>query len=392
MPIRFQKHFKSFLDKNFQFDQKMDIYVSFSGGIDSVVLVDLLCSVGYSNSLTLIHFNHLNRKTNINDELFLKDFATKRALKHRIIKLKGLNSSNFENESRQRRYGELKNLAKGRPILMGHHIDDSFEWSLMQQFKSSSLKSSIGIPIVNANILRPLMCMTKSQINYYAKLKDLSFSSDPTNKDISYERNYVRNILIPKIKSKYPAYLKNYVSRASKLALSFNLNHLPQRDFHCIQRQNFSEIYSFDHDGEYDVIDEIINREVQRLSSKKRGSTRDQIQKIKNALKNNKLGPLTLVDGIKVFISYNHLYISKFDPIKKQTSDSYQISRDEFIKILLEQKTFFTSFCRVQNYKFNTIKRPYPFDSNAVGRISAIDLVRQWGKPQNINKVLNLDF
>ncbi len=392
MPKKFQNHFQNFIEKHSLLNNGKNIVVSFSGGIDSVVLVDLLISCGYSKNLLIIHYNHLNRRGNAKDEEFVRSFCKERDLDFQIIRLEGLPQSNFESTARDRRYKSLKSIAKGYPLLFGHHIDDSFEWSLMQQFKSSSLRNSIGIPLVNENIVRPLMCFSKIQILYYAKLRDLEFSQDPTNASLNYERNYVRNIIVPAIKKKYPSYLKNYVSRANQLALKFNLSSLKQKEFTCFEGTDYSELYSFDHTGEYDRLDELINTQVKRLSSKKRGSTRLQIEKVKKALKNNSLGPLSLVDGIKVYVSYNHLYISKRMPWSSSSKNYSKVGIEDFICLLLDRKTFFCNFCKVKNYKLNTINRSYPFDVNTKGKIAPLDLLRQWNKPQNKNKLLDLVF
>ena len=386
------QHFKSFIDQYQLLDSSKDILISFSGGVDSVVLVDLLCSSGYSKRLELIHFNHLNRDSNIQDEKFVEDFCKNRALQFKIIKLKGIGQANFENRARLLRYEHLYKEAKDKHILLGHHIDDSFEWYLMQLFKSSSIRNSIGVPLVKNQIVRPLMCLTKKQIIQYARSKKLKFIYDPTNALVGHERNYVRNIIIPKIAQRYPSYLKNYVARAKKLAVENDVAFLKQKKFVLKKSKKFCEIYSFDLKGELDNLDELITSAVSTLSSKNRGSLRAQIKNIKIALKNNKLGPLTLVDGIKVYISFNHLYISKEAPTGGSSNKNLKLSLDQYKQYLTEQNTFFTLFPKVLNYRFSTIKRSYPFDTELKGRISAIDLLRQWSKAQNQNKVLNLAF
>jgi len=386
------QHFKSFIDQYELLDSSKDIVISFSGGVDSVVLVDLLCSVGYSKRLKLIHFNHLNRDSNIEDEKFVKSFCAKRSLNFKIIKLKGIGQTDFENRARLLRYEHLYKEAGVSLILLGHHIDDSFEWHLMQLFKSSSIKNSIGIPLVNNQIARPLMCLTKKQIINYARSKKLQFMQDPTNALVGHERNYVRNIIIPKIAEKYPSYLKNYVARAKKIAVKNDLALLTQKQFVLKKMKNFCEIYSFDLSGELDNLDELILDAVFSLSSKNRGSLREQIKKVKIALKNNKLGPLSLVDGIKVYLSFNHLYISKDAPACAKSNMKLKLSLTQYKKYLADQNTFFTFFPKVLNYRFSTIKRAYPFDIKLAGRIPAIDLLRQWSKPQNRNKLLNLAF
>lgn len=384
-------HFKSFINNNKLFTHSDSLIVSFSGGVDSVVLVDLLTSSGYSDNLIIIHFNHLNRKENKKDEAFVRDFCNKRSLKYEIVKLEGLKKENFEFNARKKRYEYLKKASKGKKILLGHHIDDSFEWSLMQSFKSSHLKSSIGIPVVNGIIRRPLMCFSKGQILFYAKKYKLKYCFDPTNDNNDYERNFVRNKLIPLIKLNYPSYLKNYVTKAQSLASKENLLYTNQRSFKVIRQKNFSEIYSFDHCGDFAALDELIVSEVKRLSCSGRGSLREQIKKIKIALKNNKFGPLIISGGLRVYLNYNHIYISENSPTKKSSFESKKYSLYEFKK-QLGQKAFFAEFVRVKNFNLPKMKRQVPFDVGSVGKITPLDLLRHWEKPQNVNKILDLAF
>ncbi|MCT4642901.1 MAG: tRNA lysidine(34) synthetase TilS [Bacteriovoracaceae bacterium] len=388
----YSRHFSKFTKKFSLLGEKdkgKQLFLSFSSGIDSVVLAHLLIKCGYSERLKLIHFNHLNRKDNIYDTQFAQKFAKEYRLDLEVIKLHGI-TGNFESEARKKRYDYLKRVAKNNLILLGHHIDDSFEWHLMQKFKSSNLNASIGIPVKNKNIIRPLMCLTKEQIRKYAKLNNLSYINDPTNLEDYHERNFIRLNIVPLIKKKYPNYLKHYINQASALAIDTKTYLLKQRSFKMKSTKSFCEIYSFDHEGGFDSIDKKVHEAVKKLSLLGRGSVAGQIEKIKHALKSNKLGPLFLSGDLKAHIQYNHIYISPYVPSKVKI-ESGQYSYGQFISRICRLDSFFNLHLKVQNRRFPISKREVSYESDMQGRISAITLLRHWSKPGNRNKTLIID-
>ena len=112
-----------------------------------------------------------------------------------VHKLTPLPSQNFELKARLERY-KIFSKYQDSLIVLGHHIDDSFEWSLMQKMKSSRLESTIGIPLYNKNYIRPLMCVTKKQIRRYAKiLKCLSCVME-TSSVMTVKFTFVRSLEI----------------------------------------------------------------------------------------------------------------------------------------------------------------------------------------------------
>jgi len=213
--------------------------------------------------------------------------------------------------ARQKRYQILKDLLKdGDLVYTAHHIDDSFEWSLMQQFKSSSLRSTIGIPVINGVVVRPLMCFTKKQIAFYAKSFKVPFFNDSSNQLAHFERNYVRLKIIPAIKNKYPAYLKHYVTRSLMLASKFNLlRDCPKDGSYKVfkDQMNGSALVDLNNSG-FAGANELIEKLLKESSHKERGSLQKELQKLIQAIQNGKKGPMSFPGGVKVFIEKGWLY------------------------------------------------------------------------------------
>ena len=93
-------------------------------------------------------------------------------------------ASNFEMRARLLRLEEFR--AQSSPdtwVVTGHHLDDSLEWSLMQQMKGQSLRALLGIPLRHGRILRPLLCLTRAQITALCAHNGIAYRDDPTNGD-----------------------------------------------------------------------------------------------------------------------------------------------------------------------------------------------------------------
>ena len=306
-----------------EFMVKHDLYpksgkalISLSGGADSLLLslvLKQLQNLGKIQQLSFIHFHHGTRKEHDEELEFVKSFTRKMQIDGYFIYLNlGTKStSNFELQARELRNKNLELYKQQNySIYLGHHIDDSFEWSLMQQFKSSQVKSCLGIPVKNEQKFRPFMCMTRSQIETILKVVKMPYVIDPTNLNDKFERNFIRHNLIPIIKKKYPSYLKNYVARQNELVKETN------------KKSSHKWISKRDHWGGILLINEsqssLINREqfnncIHELSSKNRGKTREQFEKLLIAVKNNKKGPLSFSGGVKVYLEKNRLYFTSFE-------------------------------------------------------------------------------
>jgi tRNA(Ile)-lysidine synthase len=131
-------------------------------------------------------------------------------------------------------------------IVLAHHIDDSFEWTLLQSLRSSNIEGLVGIPLLNGKVIRPFMCVTKAQIGKFVQAFDLPFIEDPTNESLKYERNYIRNEVIPAFSDRYKQYLKHYVYRHNEISRRLGM-HLLDRNrsyFEIVKGSQSVLIYS----------------------------------------------------------------------------------------------------------------------------------------------------
>lgn len=209
--------------------------ISVSAGVDSMALLHVLANSHSSlkKTIEVVHFNHGTRPLeNAQEESLVRQICESLELKLHVFFFDlNLAEGNFEKKAREKRNEVYRTFIKeGFIIYLAHHVDDSFEWSLMQKFRQASTSKALGIPVINGQKIRPFMCVTKKQIYRYAKKENLLWREDSSNLNNHFERNYIRNEVVSKITARYPKALKNYVLEANQLAHQFNMHISDQKD------------------------------------------------------------------------------------------------------------------------------------------------------------------
>ena len=242
------------INKYFLKNKIQNVLLSISGGVDSILLLDILLDLKKNNkklNVSLFHANYNFHNKSIDAELLCKKISSKYSLKLHLLNIK-LNNKNFEHNARKARYSELLRLANEYnydKVLTAHNYNDQIETLVMKDNDNSNWISRIGIREINEYIYRPLLDINKKQIYNYAKSNSLIWIEDLTNKDISYKRNKTRFLLskkryketyfnyLIKLKNKsdvkYLDYLnkfkknnKEFVLRKNKYFIELNLNFL----------------------------------------------------------------------------------------------------------------------------------------------------------------------
>ena len=173
-----------------------------SGGIDSMVMLDFFVK-NQSNldcKISVCHINHNYHSKSLKMSKIVSNYCNKNNIElfNTILKKQVLNN-NIESQLRKKRYNELEKVRKNisaHYIVTAHHFDDQIETALMRILNSSSLDSIMGIKTLNNVIFRPLIDISKDEINSYAKKNKIVYGIDPTNNDISLTRNFLRKKII----------------------------------------------------------------------------------------------------------------------------------------------------------------------------------------------------
>lgn len=174
--------------------------VAVSGGVDSVVLLDLLRKT--DSELVIAHFDHGIRHNSNEDAEFVGQLAKTHGLVYEEEKA-NLGPDTSEDQARKVRYEFLERIVKkhqAMAVITAHHQDDVIETSIINLLRGTgrhgltSLKSRQGL-------LRPLLQIPKSELITYAEETGLAWREDATNANTKYLRNKVRIEVIPKMSS-----------------------------------------------------------------------------------------------------------------------------------------------------------------------------------------------
>lgn len=166
--------------------------VAVSGGIDSVVLLDML-SKQADCQLVVAHFDHGIRDDSVDDAIFVGELAKKYGLKFES-KREELGKGASEELARDRRYEFLRSVAKKHEAILvtAHHSDDVVETIVINLSRGTGWR---GLAAMDSDIYRPLFDMTKLEVVDYATKYNLKWQNDSTNDSDVYLRNRIRRKL-----------------------------------------------------------------------------------------------------------------------------------------------------------------------------------------------------
>lgn len=205
-----------FLNKHKIVLQHKRILVAVSGGPDSVALLHVLNKWRYERQLTIyaITINHQLREGAQEDVEYVRQLCRQWDISFlsEIIDVSAYQKRyglSTQVAARQLRYDAFSRIVEEKNIdylMLGHHGDDQVETLVMSLMRTTTLQGLTGIPFrrpfQQGNIIRPLLAVTREEIEHYCKQYDLTPRFDPSNEDTSYTRNYVRQLIVPKMKEK----------------------------------------------------------------------------------------------------------------------------------------------------------------------------------------------
>ena len=187
------------------------VIVGLSGGCDSMVLLHVLHRMGYRCIAAHCNF-HLRSEESDHDEQFVRDFCKREDIPLVVTHFETTTYAqeqrlSIELAARELRYGwfdTLREEHQAEAIAVGHHADDQAETLLMHLVRGSGLNGLCGMHPKNGNIVRPLLCVSRKDIEHYAQQKDIPYVTDSTNIDTQYRRNYFRHEVIPLLEKLNP--------------------------------------------------------------------------------------------------------------------------------------------------------------------------------------------
>ena len=205
---RFRQKVLSFMKKNHMTDRGDSVLAAVSGGADSVCLLLLLHEMAAELGIKVFafHMNHGIRGAEADrDEQFVMELCERLNIPLTVAHEKveeyaaerGLSGEEAGRILRYHHLGETAEKYQCAKIAVAHHEDDDAETVLLNLFRGSGLAGLSGIRPVRENIIRPLLCVSRKEIEEYLNEQELSWCEDSTNKENDYTRNKIRNELLP---------------------------------------------------------------------------------------------------------------------------------------------------------------------------------------------------
>ena len=212
-----------FIEKNKLFQKGETIGIGCSGGSDSMALLHYLAlnQKRFDIEVVAIHINHKIRDNSFSDLQFVKEKASELGVRFYsfdvdVPKLASEKGQSTETAARDARYNIFRTLVKKgivNKIALAHHKSDQAETILMHIFRGSGLSGAKGMEKESEGMfVRPLLDTSKEEILDYLSKNELSFVEDCTNVDTSYNRNYVRHVIMKDIISRWPNAIESIVN------------------------------------------------------------------------------------------------------------------------------------------------------------------------------------
>ncbi len=201
------------------------ILVTVSGGLDSMVMLNLFKRAGYE--VVVAHCNFQLRGAEADgDEQFVQ--AKCKALAVPCVTKRfdtaayaSVNKVSVQVAARELRYAWFEEIRQTHPlayIATAHHVNDSMETVLLKWVHGGSLENFGGIPVKNGNIIRPLLFATRHQLEHYAGEQALTWRDDSSNATDDYQRNFIRHRIIPGLKEINPSLEKTFMDAQRNLS------------------------------------------------------------------------------------------------------------------------------------------------------------------------------
>jgi tRNA(Ile)-lysidine synthase len=220
------------------------LLLGLSGGIDSIVLLDVLARLRKRRPFELraLHVNHQLSPNAARWARFCRSACRARQVECRVVKVHVARGNSVERAAREVRYAALLS-ARADYIVLAHNADDQAETVLLQLLRGTGVKGLAAMPFLRTHkdsrrmtssslseprhasrlisqpsIIRPLLAVSRVQIAGYAQRRKLAWIEDESNDDTTYQRNWLRQDVLPLIATRVPAYRATLTRAANHFA------------------------------------------------------------------------------------------------------------------------------------------------------------------------------
>ncbi|WP_394885796.1 tRNA lysidine(34) synthetase TilS [Clostridium butyricum] len=302
------------------------VLVALSGGPDSVCLLNILYNLKAELNIEIgaAHLNHLLRdKDAFEDEEYVKTLCksldipcfVKRVDINKYSKDKKMSS---EMAGRDARYNFFDDIVKDEgytKIATAHNANDQAETILFRLMRGSGIEGLCGIKVRRDKIIRPILCLSRKEVEEYIEINNLKPRIDKTNFEKIYNRNKIRLDMIPYIKENFNEDIIQTLNRMSVLLQKDNeFIENSARSFyekHCIEQSDYFIIKKEMFDNKEAVVTRVIRYALTNFSKTHYDFEMKHIYEICNLAKNNSGKAIDLPNKIYAENIYGDIYIKE---------------------------------------------------------------------------------
>ena len=209
--------FENHIAENFSFLIGKNLLLATSGGLDSMVMVDLFHKLPFEIAIAHCNFQ-LRGLESFGDQCFVDDYAHANEIPLFITQF---DTEAFAKDyklsiqvaARELRYSWFYELLETKNydyILTAHHADDNLETFMVNLVRGTGIDGLTGIPAQNEKVIRPFLIFSRAEIDDYAKENNLTWREDSSNASDKYMRNKIRHNLVPILKELNPDFLSSF--------------------------------------------------------------------------------------------------------------------------------------------------------------------------------------
>jgi tRNA(Ile)-lysidine synthase len=201
-------------------------WIALSGGLDSCVLLHSLVALQLPIRLRALHINHQISPNADAWQQHCANLCAQLNVPFKAVKVDVENTGRgLEDAAREARYAIFEqHLAAGDYLLTAHHADDQSETMLLRLMRGTGPRGLAAMaqqrPLAEGMLHRPLLNFTRIELEKYAQAHDIGWVNDESNTNDHYDRNYLRNQVMPLLRERWPAFAHKWQQTADLCAVN----------------------------------------------------------------------------------------------------------------------------------------------------------------------------
>lgn len=208
------------------------ILLAVSGGVDSMVLLDLMTKLQqeWEFYLGVAHIDHQLREASKKEEAYIAACCREKNLPYFVTRWQSEPISGMEEAARNFRYGFYRQVMQENyfdTLMTAHHSDDQLETMLMKMIRDGQLESGAGMRERRAfgggKLIRPLLSFSKAELYAYAQDRGVTYFEDESNQVLNVQRNRIRHEVVPLLKRENPQILEHFQQLSQQMLAAADL-------------------------------------------------------------------------------------------------------------------------------------------------------------------------